>query len=294
MKSSAYNIMEENACKKLCNRIVEAYKPTHFYNVGYPTRITSTKELWKYAESMHDGGFDVILNSVMNGINETEFSMLKYLSKQVVELSSKDFDKKVLPRASMLRAIWQFRHINALLGFKPSIFEIGPGSGYLGILLMLEKYPYYCMDNTQAFSLFQKYLWKSVNLKPSQYSWWDYVDTDFHNIEVVTANHVICEMHNNAFKHMLRKFQTAHTYIIDGFGCSKIHERKARIKQFSEHGYDLQYKDKIFIFSKDRVKYKPKNITSPISKSEIDNFLNDVWGSNDYKTDDEIFLSGTK
>src|SRR5689334_19318471 len=50
-----YDRAEQAGLANLPSRVIECFRPTTFAEVGYPTRIRSLAELWKYTECIHDG-----------------------------------------------------------------------------------------------------------------------------------------------------------------------------------------------------------------------------------------------
>ena len=50
-----YNSEEKEGRKHLPNRFMEAFKPITFERLGYPARIESEDEVYKFFDSMHDG-----------------------------------------------------------------------------------------------------------------------------------------------------------------------------------------------------------------------------------------------
>jgi hypothetical protein len=98
------------------------------------------------------------------------------------------------------------------------ILEIGPGSGYLGMLLANDGHEYFAMDSAQAFYLYQKKLWSDVygadyfdyseslsgpaNAKLTHIPWWRFANFSIPlpDIDIVTVNHALAEMHENAVR----------------------------------------------------------------------------------------------
>lgn len=50
---AGYDRTEQEAIKKLPNRIIEACSPVTFQQIGYPMRITVETDLFKYIDVMH-------------------------------------------------------------------------------------------------------------------------------------------------------------------------------------------------------------------------------------------------
>lgn len=98
------------------------------------------------------------------------------------------------------------------------ILEVGPGSGYLGLLLANDGHQYFAMDAAQAFYLYQKKLWSDVygtdyfdysestsrseTAKITHLPWWRFanISIPLPDVDIVTINHALAEMHENAVK----------------------------------------------------------------------------------------------
>jgi len=238
-----YEKAESLAVQKLPNRVVESFGPYHFTKVGYPTRITAETEIYKYADAMHEGELEDHVNQ-LGGFTEEEWEHLRALTAQVWSFSSAD-GAPVLPRAALLRGIHTLRHLRAIRGeAKPRILEIGPGSGYLGALLVRLGYPYAAMDNAEGFYLWQHRLWSEgaegnlVELadaglelesalaglqphRPVHIPWWRFVNLrpDCADcFDVVITNRVLCEMHPTSLNVNLRLARG----FLDGGGPGKM------------------------------------------------------------------------
>ena len=98
------------------------------------------------------------------------------------------------------------------------ILEIGPGSGYLGLLLANAGHQYFAMDAAQAFYLYQKKLWSDIygsdyfdysesssrpeNARVTHIPWWRFANLSIPlpEVDIITINHALAEMHENAVK----------------------------------------------------------------------------------------------
>ena len=98
------------------------------------------------------------------------------------------------------------------------ILEIGPGSGYLGLLLANDGHQYFAMDSAQALYLYQKKLWSAIygadyfdysesqsrpdTAKVTHIPWWQFTNLSIPipDVDVVTINHALAEMHPQAVK----------------------------------------------------------------------------------------------
>ncbi len=218
---SEYDHAEREALKRVPNRIIEASGTAHFSAVGYPTRVSDVAELWRYAEGMHDMGLRQAYD-MLGGLTEREFKLVEKVTETVVDLTKKlgstlvvkedghhliPIQMKdgmvVVPGPSLLRAVLVYREIMQ----RPdptTTFEVGPGSGYVGALLLADGKPYAWTDNAQAFVLWQHELFRALGVEhPREDSlfspWWEWMTKPRGQVDVVTCNHALCEMHPNAF-----------------------------------------------------------------------------------------------
>lgn len=158
-----YDEFEQKAKRSYPNRIIEAFQPEAFKHVGYPTRIDSYSSLYRYADVMHECGFEGIFDLFLKGLSKEEFELVKEITNNVMELTSSGMEKCVIPRASLFYSLISLRNIRAIFPSNDvTILEIGPGSGYLGGLLGLLGYNYISTDVCQAMYLWQNALFNKL------------------------------------------------------------------------------------------------------------------------------------
>src|SRR5262249_21237629 len=138
------------------------------------------------------------------------------------------YGRRSVPRAAMLRALNVVRHIRYLQPDpRAIIFEIGPGSGYLGALLLELGYRYAATDVTQGMYIWQNHLLNAMvpgqvaelatadgdffsglgDARAIHVPWWKFVVVEpviRSRVDVVTCNHALCEMHPSALAYSLR------------------------------------------------------------------------------------------
>ena len=113
----------------------------------------------------------------------------------------------------MTRSLISYRAIKSYcesLAQIPSVLEVGPGSGYLGLLCGISGWQYSSLDVTQSLITYQNALWNFAGFKTKfaeagitysdsefmQIPWWIWVDTknSLPKRKILVANHVIQEM----------------------------------------------------------------------------------------------------
>ncbi len=149
---------------------VMAYAPVAFQRVGYPVRVHSEAELLRYADHnfetevrrLFEPGVEFRPAGYENRFTADEAKLFNRLRDRVVEMTQRRFGRPVRPITNLLVQIGPFRMMNAiasLLGKKTlSVFEVGPGLGYLGALLIMMGHRYASYDITQALCLWQNRL----------------------------------------------------------------------------------------------------------------------------------------
>ena len=304
-----YDTAEQEAIFRLPNRIIEAYQPVAFHQVGYPTRVRSKSELWKYIDVMHELVLEQDFHHLMEGgLTVSEFELLRRLTELIYSFSESSFQRKMIARASVLRSLNVFRHIGYLFGdARPKVFEIGPGCGYLGSMLMLENCPYAATDITQAFYLYQNHFWNFISdgkvielvrdslsnnkqfIAPEEGAvvhipWWEFVKLrppSMPQFDIITVNHTLCEMHPHSLmfllmiaQALLRGDETPKAIVFEGWGSELIQTRAAVIQVFNRWGFKMVHSDsRITIFVPSGTDKVADNITlsRPIKSERLKN-----------------------
>ena len=174
--------------------------------------------------------------------------------------------------AALLRALHALRLIKIVTGdSRPTVLEIGPGSGYLAMLLVMEGYPYIGTEVVQAFYLHQNHMLSQVakNLRelviengdvltveqPTagtaiHLPWWKWITLRPENVRlsagIMTSNHVLCEMHPSSMAYLsvvgpriLSNHPGGGKFIFEGWGYDLLHSRESVARKFAEHGMRL-------------------------------------------------------
>jgi hypothetical protein len=259
------------------NRIIEAGTPATFALRGYPTEVHSDKMLFRYVDAMHELGEQDAFCDELGGLTEEEFDLFKRISKAVAEFTEQRFGQKAIPKGGLVRAFIAYRYIHLISPPETStVFEIGPGSGYLGALLAMAGYRYAATDVTQAFYIFQSNLWghlfgdRLVELAATKESlegfeelppgtilhvpWWKFNSSTPENIrlkiDVATANHAMCEMQDTSFRYALRLFHNClggpeglKCFFIEGPGLDSMRTHQQMCEGFAAADYVSVFKE---------------------------------------------------
>lgn len=234
LTSAEYDAREREALRHTPNRVIEAYQPAGFNRVGYPTRVETADELYRFAEVMHEGTPPDLLPRMLGALSAHELDLVRQVTKTGSDVVWSLSGRRVVASSSVLPAVLAYRHI---LGIYPdrraTILEIGPGDGYLGALLIAGGFGYIGTDVAQAFYLLQSNFFERlagpgfVELAGDSRGfeafsrvesgmaihvpWWKFASANPErlavSIDCVVGSGVFCEMHPRAFGYLA--FQSA-------------------------------------------------------------------------------------
>ncbi len=180
--------------------------------MNFPTEIKSLGDLWKFIDTQHEGRFFQNLSLLGGGLTESEFQLFQK-AVDICARFTKSINKELIPINALTRSLISYRAINYYcqsLNKVPSVLEIGPGSGYLGLLCGISGWRYSSVDVTRTLISYQNALWNYAGFKVKfaeagikymdpdfiQIPWWVWADikNSLPEREIVVANHVIQEM----------------------------------------------------------------------------------------------------
>ncbi len=272
-----YDAAEEIACCDLPNRIIEEGQPFLFDRLNYPTRVRRDAAVWRFADTMHETRFANDVANRLGGLTDEELDLCVTVNRQVRKLSTELYGRPAFTTGSLIRALNVFRHIRWLYPERGTVvLEIGPGCGYLGALLMLSGYRYIATDVTQGFYLYQNHLWRwligdgfrelagndtSVHdcLQDERVTgihlpWWAYMtwfrDKTPVSVDVVTANHMLCEMSKLSRRYTMKLTRRlldggtkAPSFVFEGWGYDLITSEYEAYRGFRWNGFAMRHHD---------------------------------------------------
>jgi hypothetical protein len=278
----AYNWEEAKGRAGLPNRVIEAFQPQVFNTTGYPVHVDHTQDLWRYVDVMHETRLKSTVEDLLQGLTPSEFELFRRAVTFMIEFTTATFGRPLRCENALMRAMSIFRYIRAA---KPrSVMEFGPGSGYLGLLHILDGIQYIGIENTQAFYLLQNLLWTAATggkfcelatgtqtlrdaaAHISEYRalhvpWWKTVEFDLDNppvsVDLTTANHCLVEMHANAMKYYTRLAYAAlkgnhGQFIFEGWGYELLRSRGIVTREFDLVGFRMCHvEERVVGFSSD-------------------------------------------
>jgi hypothetical protein len=237
ISSELYDKLEQRAVAGLSIPVIQAFRPVTYLQFGYPVRVSTESELIRYVDHNFESevphifspGAKFPASGFVNSFSIDEHELLSQVRERVARLTTKYFERAIRPVTTPLVQVAPFRVINELATrsrkARLTIFEAGPGLGYLGALLALKGYRYISFDVTQAMYLWQNRLFAEFAAEdfaeeafaPSSmhYSdktvvhlpWWRFVDwfdsTPVKFVDVVYSNSNLCEMSPLALRMLL-------------------------------------------------------------------------------------------
>lgn len=242
--SKQYDTIEK---KKIIENSIfplKAFYPFHLQANGFILNQFEDEEIWKYADTMHWARYEQNFNFLKN-LNDQEFDLIKKAIRFVYDLTKNKLYKEVLPINSTLRAVLTIRAIEKLKNNNDkvsNVLEIGPGSGYVGLLLLMKGFSYTSVENAKPLYLFQNLLFSNYtknhyelldlenintdynNFQSLHIPWWSIIDEklELKKYDFIVLNHCISEINRHAFLfyiQLIKKFLKKDGYIIiEGWG----------------------------------------------------------------------------
>ena len=204
MSVEEYDAAEQEAKIGLSFTEIMAFAPRTFDAIGFPHRVKDERELVRYADWNRDAGNQQYFQpdhffrgpAVRTVYTHDEVEAMNAVRDRAVAVTSM-LGRAVRPVCGPFAQLGLFRILMALGLGKLQVFEVGPGTGYLGALLMDQGWAYGFTDNAQAL-----YLWQSRLLRvASGFPWWQFVRGDrLPKVDVVVSNSNLGEMTSDALK----------------------------------------------------------------------------------------------
>ena len=283
-----YGAAEQAGRARVPNRAIQAFSLDVFQAVGYPHRISSSRELWRYHDVMQDGRLEHnlgLLGSAMDG----EVDLVRRAADAIVSFSVSTFGFASAGKDMLSRAVYQYSLLASVLDGVPrpwTILEVGPGCGYLGVLLGLAGHRYIALEASQAFWVYQSALFEHVfgeeysdglvegSRRISHLAWWDFCSegSTLPQLTACTANGMMNEMNPMALRFTMQKLsstQAVGTCIVaDTLGSDRLHSDIETTAVIAETGFSAdEVKWRSWLFRKTdgeaKVKFfKPDSVTT--------------------------------
>lgn len=254
-----YAAAERTGRSRVPNRAIEAFGLEWWNVAGYPYRIESLDELWRYHDSMHEGRYKANLD-LIGKITSADADLCATAADVIYKFSASRFPFATPARDALTRALYQFLLLrDRLRTTSPpwTILEIGPGSGYLGLLLGLSGQQYRAVEAAQAFFTYQSELWRFAfgdgysdglsgreSAQVSHVPWWTFNEVGFAlpTLDAATCNHALAEMHPGAVRRIFtitRRARRNDCFVLAESLGKRHHSTAEVIKTALDCGFDV-------------------------------------------------------
>ena len=235
---NSYNSYEEKAKEDIPIYLARCFSPLTFNSYNFLTRVTSSKELWKFADSQQEFRTSHYGLKIIKKFSVDELELIKSISMEYGELQ-KVFKRKTNPiglnhQLSSLPSLRILSQLEDKLGATPAILEVGGGSGMLGHMCHRLGYQYTSFDITQSFYVFNSTIYslmykdsfldthtfsnnisykkRTVLTNPiTMIPWWHFVNDTFPlpKFNVVILNHCFFEISRKAITFIFTRLSNA-------------------------------------------------------------------------------------
>jgi len=279
-----YDAADRAGRARVPNRAIEAFALEWWNVAGYPYRIASLDELWRYHDSMHDGRYEKNLR-LLGDVADDEVELCRRAARLIYDFSASRFRFASPGRDALTRALYQYRLLAKQLEQATSpwtILEIGPGSGYLGLLLGLAGHRYLAVEAAQAFYVYQSELWRFAfgtdyddgleRLGPSRIQhvpWWTFNEEHLQlpALDASTSNHALAEMHPGAVRRVFSvtdRFAAPSGFLLAESLGRRHHSTSEVTDCAGSSGFDsVQIAPKVWVFRRARSAPSVVNPPSP-------------------------------
>jgi hypothetical protein len=280
LDAKIYDAAEAAGARQCPNAILQAFQPDEFGRVGYPMRVTSNGELWRYVDVMHEKRKHHTIRFLLRGLTSSEFELFKTVTRIVDEYAQRQFGIRAQATAALLQAMHASRILRIVAGNeRPTILEVGPGCGYLGMLLVLQGFPYVATEITQAFYLYQSHMLAQVATVLRELAvdsgdiltleqpkagevvhvpWWKWVTANTDDVTlsvgILTVNHALCEMHPNSVAYLaaigrklLSNYAAGGALVFEGWGSDLFHSQNDVLRTLMATGFVLRHNEEDFV-----------------------------------------------
>jgi hypothetical protein len=164
---SDYDKKERDAKSALSFQEVRAFASTAMDVTGFPARLETESQIASYMDwndgdntgALFEPNSFVPVRALRTVFTTEEVALARAIADVVAALTKERTGREMRPIGTLLSMFGLFRIIQAMKATwalpEISVYEIGPGNGYLGPLLALSGDRYAATDNTQAFYLRQ-------------------------------------------------------------------------------------------------------------------------------------------
>jgi hypothetical protein len=287
-----YDAAETRALAGLSIPHLMAFRPVAFESVGWPAKVRHDAELLRYVDhnfeaevpSLYKPGAVFGPIGYRNEFSLDEQSLINAIRDRVAEFTENHFGRRVRPMTNLLVQSGPFRVMQQLASAlgqnRLTVFEVGPGAGYLGAMLAQAGHRYLSYDVAQSLYLWQSRLLQAVadpdfielvgmdtsatetpethQARVVHLPWWMYVrmlaGTSL-RADVVYSNSNLSEMTNLALRHVLHisRYMLAESlpglfcFFSKGMPSQTPHDQIEEL--FREYGYSKVFDTPFYAFT---------------------------------------------
>jgi len=277
-----YNSIEKSGMAILPFTCREAWAAHLWGKIGFPVSINSLEEVKFCSDNMQYHRIEQICKNLSGMVSASELEDAREIMLTMSEIFGKD--NRAIPFSSILNAVYQLRVIKQAVPNARSMFEIGPGPGYLAGMAVKRLERVACLESVQAFYLHQNLLFSKMgklrelansnpklnycNGKIEHIPWWIFADKYDLNHDIIFGGHVVCEMSERSLRQVLSRAVASNlvpAIIFESTGDQRLTPMHSRISLIQEYGFVkvLEQFD-LYIF------VHPNS--NPVIKKDIENF----------------------
>lgn len=267
-----YGKYQTTAIQKNPPYLVREFLPLTFFDGQFQTGIQANSELWKFADSQQEFRYEENLSLLAGGFTDDEFELFKRATSSIVEFTSL-LSKPIFGRNALTRSFISLRAIEgvAKLLKKPlnelRVLEVGPGSGYLGLIcgLMKNGPNYWGLEVTQSLYMYQNQIWhhtfkdmliEHLESEASKFNhgkefihipWWTWASYDYKlpMFDVLVINHAVNEISPKGFMYLMEKLSSNLDHIhmvVEGWGGGRYHSNLLTLLKKGFHMLHSEHK----------------------------------------------------
>jgi hypothetical protein len=263
-----YQYYQDNALQQFPPYVAREFLPLTFHDVQFQSNIQNLNELWKFSDSQQEFRYEQNLRLLNGGLTDLEFEIFRSATEKIVKFNSA-MHKPVFGRNALTRSFISLRAIQALAKSLNKemkdikILEIGPGSGYLGLILGLMGVgvKYWSTEVAQSLYLYQNHIWNhaledkvfeylDIANAPNQNQdefvhipWWTWVNysSKIPNFDILVINHAVNEISPKGFMYLMAKLSANLEnlqMIVEGWGGGRYH---SNLETLLNYGFSLNH-----------------------------------------------------
>lgn len=244
---NTHNYYQNLMQKEFSLRLLQSYSPITFNEISFNISQIEFENLWKIVDTMQELRFKNNLNIGLNGfLTKEEFEIFRKISNFIF-LFSTLLGFPSTAKNSLTNALISYRNLKNKLNKNTKIIEWGPGSGILGLILLLDGYKYDSVEISHSFYIYQSVLnetfckYFSIPYVSKKYTAYEYhnLKKDQHDYNLLIANHMLNEMDDNCLNYNIKKLNNDIEIFFEGSGYRSDKKNSHFLKFFNKYDFRL-------------------------------------------------------